>query len=66
MSTLYGKYLSMLCLVKKLSSISLQLTGKTEPPLLDCVKLIVSTYYIPTRIYQSSYKNTESNSDREN
>ena len=40
MSTLYGKYLSMLGLVTKLSYLLFQMRGISAPPLLDYLKLI--------------------------
>ena len=46
MGDLYGKYLVMLGLVMKLSSISLQLRGNSALHFLDDVKLTFSNYSI--------------------
>ena len=57
-------YVFLLGLVVKLYFISLNLRGKTEPPLLDFVKLTLINNYMATRIYQSSHQNTESNLEK--
>ena len=63
MSTIYGKYLSMLGLLMKLSSILFHLIVNSVLPLLYDVRLTVGNYSILIRIFQWSNQNSESHSD---
>ena len=60
-NNIYGKYLSMLGLMVKLSSISLKLIGDSALPLLNNLKSTDSTHYMTKQIYQASHQNSEFN-----
>ena len=64
MHTNHVKYLFFLGLVMNLSSIHFHLRGKSTLPLLYDVKLTNITHCTPIIMYQSSHKNSESNSEK--